>query len=373
MGSNFSNEFGQIHITIDRPSYFQGEFLHGSIFINLLKECPGNEILLKIKGKEETKWSEGSGPDFINYQGRKIILSHQFSLYKFNSSSIPNGQYAFPFSVFLPPTLPASFKNIIGRSAEISYQIKGKIKGHKDLHSSQNLILKQISTGIYASPFVQSRVEVDICCCFLGKWSTKFETTVNKTDFMEGQVALVDCTIDNSLCGLNLLSVELQLIRKVVVRTNNGIIEEENHVIFTSKVEVNVPARALTQAQTEFKIPIKDKKGLPSTTHGDIVRNTYFLSMSPNYENFLCNFDVEAVETPIIVYGSKEVEIPQVPATENWNPKVMPVENCDWKNAQLYQGKKAWRDEYLNFDYGMFQNNMIANDHSFFLCGEKIK
>ena len=59
MGAKSSNEFGQIHVITDRPSYFQGDFVTGTIYLNLLKDVPGNEVYLKIKGKEIAEWSTG--------------------------------------------------------------------------------------------------------------------------------------------------------------------------------------------------------------------------------------------------------------------------------------------------------------------------
>ena len=59
MGAKSSTEFGQININTDRPSYFQGEYVYGTISLNLFKDFPGNELILKIQGKEEAKWMEG--------------------------------------------------------------------------------------------------------------------------------------------------------------------------------------------------------------------------------------------------------------------------------------------------------------------------
>ena len=182
MGAKSSTEFGQININTDRPSYFQGEYVYGTISLNLLKDFPGNELILKIKGKEEARWTEGSGKNKSHYHGKKIIISHQFPLYKFNSATIPQGQYNFPFSLFMSPALPASFVNI-GLFAEVTYKIKGEIrptdKGYKHFRNSKPLHLKQMRNDAYAPPIANLKVEVDICCCF-GQGSTNIETRVNK-------------------------------------------------------------------------------------------------------------------------------------------------------------------------------------------------
>ena len=309
MGAKSSSEFGQIHINTDRPSYFQGEYVYGTISLNLVKDFPGNELILKIKGKEVAKWSEGTGDNETNYYGEKIIVSHQFPVYKFNSNNIPQGQYNFPFSLFMSPALPASFKNT-GIHAEVSYKIKGEIKStdkaYKHFRSSKPLHLKQTRNDAYAPPIANLKVSVDICCCF-GQGSTNIETRVNKTNFFEGEVAYVDCTIDNSNCDLNLTTVDLRLIRRLVVKSNSGSVNSSDFNIVTRNNRLNVPARSPSQAQTKFEIPIKDFKKLPSTSQGDIVKNTYILSLCPNYESFFCNCKVKRVETPILVYDPSDV------------------------------------------------------------------
>ena len=39
----------------------------------------------------------------------------------------------------------------------------------------------------------------------------------------------------------------------------------------------------------------------------------------------------------------------------------MPVQNCDWKNAQMYQGSNSGGHNYPQFDERMFQQNMPTN------------
>ena len=57
----------------------------------------------------------------------------------------------------------------------------------------------------------------------------------------------------------------------------------------------------------------------------------------------------------------RDVDIQQVQAPENWNPQMMPVQNCYWKNAEMYQGKNAGGFNYPQFDEKMFQQNMPTN------------
>lgn len=67
-------------------------------------------------------------------------------------------------------------------------------------------------------------------------------------------------------------------------------------------------------------------------------------------------------EIPILISDPKDEVLKKIQALENWNPKILPGQNCDWKNAQVYQGKNAGGYSYPKFDGKMFQQNLPANN-----------
>ena len=372
MGAKSSTEFGQIYVNFDKPSYFQGEYVFGTVSLNLLKDFPGNELVIKIKGKEEARWSEGSGKNRSSYSGKKIILSHQFPLYKFTSSNIPMGQYNFPFTVFMSPMLPATFKNV-GTAASVSYKIKGEIKptdkGYKHFRSSKDLHLKQAKNENFAPLISHLKVPVDIFCCF-GQGTTAIQTQVNKTNFFEGETAYIDCSVDNSQCDLPLTTVELQLVRRLTLKSNGGHVHVISFVICSKINRLSLPAKSVSTAQTKFEVLVKHTAlgcNLPSTSQGDIVKNCYFLTIYPRYESFLCNCCTKNVETPVLIYEPKDADLQQVQAPENWNPQVMPEQKFDWKSAQTYQGRNTGGFDYPKFDQAyMAQQYMPPNNPAAF-------
>jgi len=56
-----------------------------------------------------------------------FLFSELFSLYQFCDSYVPVGQYEFPFTFILPPTIPSSFslKQANGQDYSIVYTVKG--------------------------------------------------------------------------------------------------------------------------------------------------------------------------------------------------------------------------------------------------------
>ena len=368
MGAKASSEFGQIHVNIDKPSYFQGEYVYGSVFLNLLKDFPGNELFVKMKGKEEARWTEGSGKNKSHYHGKKIIISHQFPLYKFPTSHIPAGQYNFPFSVFVPANLPASFANS-GLYAVVSYKIKGEVrindKNYKHFRSSKELKVKQSKNEDFAPIYRQLKVDVDICCCF-GQGYTNIETQVNKTFFYEGELADIQCTVDNSHCELPLTTVEMQVVRRLVVKSDWGHQNTSNYRILSQIQRLNLPARSASPSKVMFQMKMSSNNNvkLLSTSQGDIVKNNYFITIYPRYESFMCNCCVKSCETPILIYDPKDQDLNPMPvqAPENWSPQMMPVQNFDWKTAQMYQGRNAGGYNYPSLDV---QNQMLQQNVPF--------
>ena len=240
-----TSEYGQIQINLTAPSFFQGTYATGNIYLNLVKNYPKSEILFKIKGKEECSWSEGSGKNRRYYSGKKVVISNEFVVMNFPSSIIPAGQYTFPISLYLAPTLPATFVHEHTNS-KITYKVKAELhksEGKPGLKISTPIIIKQSNNPDFAPINNALTVKVDSCCC-CDEGVTQFTTKVNKTNFVEGETAYLECRIDNSKCNLRLKSITLRFLQKMT-RTSNGGHVNTWSVPFTQQTTaVNIPEKS---------------------------------------------------------------------------------------------------------------------------------
>lgn len=63
MGEGYSKEkssceYGSIYVQTDKPFYYSGDMVTGSIFLHLTDAYPARFIDIQVKGKEKTKIKE---------------------------------------------------------------------------------------------------------------------------------------------------------------------------------------------------------------------------------------------------------------------------------------------------------------------------
>lgn len=356
MGAKSSTEFGSIALSTEKPSYFQGETLNGTIYLNIIKSYQGTEVIFKMKGKEEAHWSEGSGKNRTTYSTKKIVISHQFPVYKFNQMSINSGHYSFPFSLYLPPNLPATFvDDTFSGSAKVQYKIKAELKSSnsniKSIRNSVPLVIKQTKNDLYAPLQTLLLMPVDICCCFK-RGTTSFDVRANKTCFLDGETAYVDCFVDNSQCDLPLTSVYMKFERRMTRISNGGHPDTRTEIIYQTTNSISLPARNPGYVLTKFTIPLKKANNtkLKTSSIGTNVKNLYFLSVDTSYESFCCQCCTKRVDTPILIHETNDEVQQQLEAPANWNPQVMPQVEFNWNQGQTYQGRNAGGYDYPIFD-----------------------
>lgn len=94
--SNSGSDFGNLYVRTEKPYYFSGELVTGTIYFNVIRNgFPGNELYLKIKGLEECKWEERRSVTETNdgksvtrteidyYYGKNQFYSHRVRIYTF--------------------------------------------------------------------------------------------------------------------------------------------------------------------------------------------------------------------------------------------------------------------------------------------------
>lgn len=351
-------------IYFEKSSYFQGETLKGTIKLSILKSLKPNELILKIKGKE------------IVSTIKTIIISHEFSIFHYKDSSLPIGQYYYPFSLIIPSKLPASINDKSFR-LKIQYKLKSDLRlaedetDHQNIHDSQVFQIKQW-TPISEKPIKKlwsSGVQV---FCFFGG-TTLFNVRLDKFFFKDGETASIKCYIDNSNCRIPLKGIFFRLIRKIEKRDKNGLIKKFSKTIFTGIHEVLVEANNKDRVFTEIEIPITSGEAdmnIHTTATANYFKNSYILKVS-GYHNYYCFVStLSDEEFPIIIYEEKKEENILFANDSNDQSAIKNILRADsvnlmWKEAIFYRGKNLDKFVYPEFDKVGFDmnNNKIFNAH----------
>lgn len=95
---------------MDQASYYPGETINATIFINAPKPHYCSKIVLHIEGYEESQFrSDYGNKDLLNSQNTLIRTFCILKDFK-SKKAFLHGQYEYPCTFTLPWVIPGSFK-----------------------------------------------------------------------------------------------------------------------------------------------------------------------------------------------------------------------------------------------------------------------
>ena len=368
------SKFGHIFIQTEKPFYFSGETVNGTIYMQLTAMFPGKKLYLKIKGKEECRWEETETVTDINnrnhqvthlFEGKNDFYKHKVPIYNFSGDFMPTGQYSFPFCFAMGDHLPGSFRFISGQNKTkgiIKYKVKAECESFqdeyaKDLKSSQELVLREPIHRMITSKNKEINSSVSTWCC-IEKGNVFLRVYFEKDAYVPGEIANVMVEIDNSNCKLNIEKVNFCLRRNISLRSKTGrVINGEVHY-FPRFRNYHGETKNLAQdvIKKEFEGLAAGKKQmdgqkrmmsmhldetLHSTTSGETVKCFYNLVIDVIMDGCTCCAGGPKAEIPVVIYAPMPFNYGQMIAPPNWNPQVMPVYNATLSDNYLYQGQGA--------------------------------
>lgn len=379
MGSSQSaelaNHYGNIYIKTDLSEYFPGQRVNGNIFLNLMKTYPGSTLYLQLEGREFCQWTnrEVDNPERMKRRknrgpkGKKDIYSHQIAIYSFGGQYIPIGQYSFPFAFDLEKNLPSSFI-FQNRCMDgiISYKIMGLLKSGEpkkigDMLHAQPLQIIQGPIENYAPLKKDLSMEAKILW-FFKRGNTKFECKLTKNNFVSGELCKVMCSIDNKDCKSEVSTVELNLLRKILLTSNKGKKKSKTFNLYKTEKSLFIPENLPNVVDFEFTFKLFNGDNSPfhSTSIGSMVKNFYYLKFVINYNNFGSNSFKSIL--PIVIqreHVNNQPNMPQIQAPMNWNPQVMPVQNISFvRNENKEEEEKGDKFDYPKFDQSVFLDDI---------------
>ena len=329
---NKSSTGASIRLETERPFYHPGDTVNGHIFLNFEgSDFPGNNLILKIKGKEETSWEEPN-PNNPGVRETKrgliIFYNHKINIYTWNEGHVPAGQYDFPFSFALKDFLPGSYSHrpdIRDRSANteavIKYKLKteclaydgdremSKIKWTKELMVREKLKVNVVSKGEIVLP-------LSMMCC-IGQGSCRIRVYFEKNAYESGEEANIFCEIDNSNGSQALDRLSFELRNKVLLRSDDGINREYSKTIFQTDGEglaANQKAEGLNKRTIKLRLNSKERNEelklneedeavqLQESSSGQLINSSYLLEVSAKGSGFMSCKNEERALIPVIIY-----------------------------------------------------------------------
>ncbi|VDM64212.1 unnamed protein product [Angiostrongylus costaricensis] len=251
---------GRLHrfdIVLNNPeeAYFAGQEISGKVVLEILEPKKVSEILLELKGRARTYWTQHSGksrkhvshsePYFL--EQFNTAYTHKFSVLKNEKEKervLPAGLHEVPFSYTLPKTLPTSFE---GEFGYIRYTCKAicerpwdfdivtrkgfTVIGIEDINSDPRL-----NEPISAS---ETNRTVALCCHATG--SITGELSLEKTGFTAGE------TINISYRSVRLAKTfagheQVKTTTQVILRNGKPEVSPLTNAVQIVKVKMVLPS-----------------------------------------------------------------------------------------------------------------------------------
>jgi len=195
-----AERYGQIFTITDKPSYINGETVTGKVYLNLMAPYPGNQLFVKLKGREFVHFAEErqeQRPDgqmeTIHIHRNEVIkiIDYKFPVYQWGN--LMPGQFIFPFQFVLPSNLPATFFQQ-GRKyiADVSFFLSGQLEpsafGEPKLKHKARFVVREAIKAPVGQVSSSKTTELTNCCC-QAKGSNKLDVTFEKNCYRPGEVA----------------------------------------------------------------------------------------------------------------------------------------------------------------------------------------
>lgn len=368
---NISHPSTAIYVETEKPFYYPGDTVNGHIFLNFeMSSFPGNQLFLKIKGKEQTSWTapNPNTPSQLDKKtGLVIFYNHKFEIFKWEEGFVPAGQYDFPFSFNLKDFLPGSYSHkptsIEEKQSQtcavIRYKIKAeclnlnaeqemsKIKTDKEILVREKLKVNIFSKGEISLPMIS-------CCC-IPQGSCQIRCYFEKNAYECGENANVFCEIDNVNGSLGLQNVSFELKSHIILRSDNGDVKEMQQTIAKHEMQgltAGQKAEGPTKKSINFFLGKQGKslskdfeevKGdllepeleqLQESSGGQLVNCSYFLEVTAKADGIFSCTPPKMTRIPVMIFkkpkGPRKID-------GEWNPKVMQTIALVVNEANFYR------------------------------------
>lgn len=357
---------GFILLHLNAASFTAGEYISGTVYIQLERPAFSSVLYLTLKGKEETNWIErvmeySSGSisntgkhlkktrfrrKLKQILGQRYITCTRFSAVSFENSVVSAGQYAFGFKLMLPASLPNSLNVTDGcTAAKLYYRLKAELP----LSDGTRLVnaLQVCIRSPHKEPIYDEIIEKE---CYMRSWLCInkgfciLKLHMNKNVFSCDESINLDLEIDN-LQGKQLIKeVYVHIFRTLLLFNDshkNYCLEEK---VFSHRVSVMIhPATARTK-ENAVHLPISlasisDKISNLPTHRSELIACSYLLKVGIQQNTMVKRKDHRIEQYVVIERCNRGTgTIPCLP--ENWRPFI--EQNCEmeWQNGLSYVPKK---------------------------------
>ena len=287
---------GQVLINYDRPIFFSGEEVTGSVQLILREKFPSNSFVIQFKGSEKAlirkiiKVPEGEQKE------GQVLKRAQIAINSPHPEHFPAGTYTYPFSFPLEGNLPASIYHESKNETEVGKgKITYKIQAGMYEQKSNLLLLQKKHFQLCASrPFIQptDRKEITHSLPSLTGLFRNYSLTL-KMRIRDNRVYCgdeMDVFVDvlGKKSNLNIMAVRLELLQILTITAkNNKVVFPQ--IVWNTQVANTLAKEKDFEGASGFRVPVPASvtRYLPETIITKNVENSYVLRLSVETEKVM--------------------------------------------------------------------------------------
>ncbi|CAI8004666.1 Arrestin domain-containing protein 4 [Geodia barretti] len=222
--------------------YHPGSTVTGSLLLDVDEAKSYKQILVQLSGRSYVHWRESSGQSSRNCISLEPYFDSVAPLWDSRQSpdgKLPPGQYNWPFSFVIPPSVPSSFE---GKFGNIRYMLVGRIVtgALKYNHDVMALIpvqqLVQITDPRLLQP-VRTEVQKTVGFLFSTSQPIIMSVAVPKTGFFIGESFQLHISLENGSKRRVSLTATLKEYVTFAASGSSRKISRSLYAIRTNRVE----------------------------------------------------------------------------------------------------------------------------------------
>lgn len=324
-----------IIIHTDRPSYYAGERVTGTVSLSVVEPLHLDAVFLRVNGYEMTdvpyqlaiqEYDKKTNQTVTRYVERRAsetnrFYSRTFCLYSYKST-LGNGNFVFPFEFILDANLPGTFYLKDGKAkGEVVYKVEAEVvvPGFftSNLRHEQEIVIKEPLKQMLAGSETFKETDVTFLCC-INKGRVTMSANVDKNAAAPGEAINLHIVVDNTRSQVDLKEVRFHVKREIKFRANGESWSDHSTIITSTSPQV------LQGMNADRWIAVRIPNGTMPSTTSSLIKCAYYLTVelavpwSPNVR----------INLPLQVFASTPMEyVAVVQYPPNWTATTMATAN----------------------------------------------
>ncbi|KAL4449707.1 hypothetical protein ABPG74_008080 [Tetrahymena malaccensis] len=377
-----------IWIQLSKDIYTCGEPIQGTVNVICTNAVYGQQLVFKIKGKEQTKWvdlvqvfenpqqplnipegdiervndvnlsddsSDSDDDDCIAQKAMNVakgifhkrkypyIRKNNNQLFSVNrgkghfkiTNQVQNfgqlqiGQYQFPFQFNSQKNWPGSFLNELSKErGRIKYTLVAQYGNSK---TKTEFFLQEYKPSESDNHSVNAKIS-SWCC--VGQGNVKMDVSFAKDSLFIGEQQTVKIKLDCTNLSVNINSLNVVLNNHLTYRSDDGKSLTRSHPVYHTQLQGCI-AKGVKEFTENFIVQFNESKYcIRPTCHGNKITSTYVLLVEAvNDATCACCSDNASVGNDTFIYSKPLVPASQLVVVQpNFVPVVQPVVNVVVQN-----------------------------------------